>query len=42
MQGAFSSMGSGKVDVNWAKQHHSIWADRVLPKDTGSKPAPGE
>ena len=42
MQGAFSSMGSGKVDVNWAKQHHSIWADRVVPKDGAGKPAPGE
>jgi formate dehydrogenase subunit gamma len=30
MQGAFSAMGSGKVDVNWAKEHHSIWADKVL------------
>lgn len=30
MQGAFSAMGSGEVDVNWAKEHHSIWADEVL------------
>jgi formate dehydrogenase subunit gamma len=30
MQGAFSSMGSGQVDVNWAKQHHSVWAEKVL------------
>jgi formate dehydrogenase subunit gamma len=42
MQGAFWSMGTGKVDVNWAKQHHSIWADRVVPKDLPGKPAPGE
>ena len=39
MQGAFWSMGSGKVDVNWARQHHSVWADRVIGKD---KPAPAE
>lgn len=30
MQGAFAAMGSGEVDVNWAKEHHSIWADEVL------------
>ncbi len=41
MQGAFWSMGSGKVDANWARQHHSIWAARVLPKDApAAKPAP--
>ena len=42
MQGAFWSMGSGKVDVNWAKQHHSLWADRVVPKEGSGKPAPAE
>lgn len=43
MQGAFWSMGSGKVDVNWAKQHHSVWAARVVPKDVKTtKPAPAE
>ena len=42
MQGAFWSMGNGKVDANWARQHHSIWAARVLPKDAGHKPTPAE
>ena len=28
MQGAFSAMGSGEVDVNWAKEHHNLWAAR--------------
>lgn len=42
MQGAFWSMGSGKVDVNWAKQHHSVWAAKVIPKDTHTKPTPAE
>lgn len=32
MQGAFSAMGSGQVDVNWAREHHSLWADRELQK----------
>jgi formate dehydrogenase subunit gamma len=26
MEGAFDAMGTGEVDVNWAKEHHSIWA----------------
>jgi formate dehydrogenase subunit gamma len=25
MQGAFEAMGEGTVDLNWAKQHHSLW-----------------
>ncbi len=25
MEGAFEAMGRGTVDVNWAKEHHSIW-----------------
>ena len=27
MEGAFEGMGSGTVDVNWAKQHHSLWLE---------------
>jgi formate dehydrogenase subunit gamma len=41
MQGAFWAMGTGEVDKNWARQHHSIWASRVLPEE-GGKPAPAE
>ena len=46
MQGAFSAMGSGQVDVAWAKQHHSLWADEVLRGETaeidqtGARPLP--
>jgi formate dehydrogenase subunit gamma len=25
MEGAFEGMGTGMVDVNWAKRHHSVW-----------------
>jgi formate dehydrogenase subunit gamma len=25
MQGAFEAMGEGTVDLNWAKEHHSLW-----------------
>jgi len=32
MQGAFSAMGSGQVDVNWAKEHHSLWAEAELQR----------
>jgi formate dehydrogenase subunit gamma len=41
MQGAFWSMGTGKVDTNWARQHHSVWADKVVP-NAKSKPTPAE
>lgn len=27
MEGAFSAMGSGKVDLNWAREHHGLWVD---------------
>lgn len=27
MEGAFEAMGSGEVDVNWAKEHHSLWLE---------------
>jgi formate dehydrogenase subunit gamma len=32
MEGAFSAMASGQVDVNWARQHHSLWAKREIEK----------
>ncbi len=44
MEGAFSAMGSGDVDANWAREHHSVWADKVLgPQEPAQKrPAPAE
>jgi formate dehydrogenase subunit gamma len=27
MEGAFEAMGEGTVDVNWAKEHHSLWLE---------------
>jgi len=27
MEGAFDAMGTGEVDVNWAKEHHSLWVE---------------
>ena len=29
MEGAFEAMGSGQVDLNWAKEHHALWVDEV-------------
>lgn len=29
MQGAVSAMTSGDVDINWAREHHSLWMDEV-------------
>jgi formate dehydrogenase subunit gamma len=48
MQGAFDAMGNGQVDENWAKEHHSVWAEEELAKrvveQTGRaiKPQPAE
>ncbi len=27
MEGAFEAMGSGTVDLNWAKEHHILWLE---------------
>ena len=32
MEGAFEAMGTGEVDVNWAKQHHSLWLEEERNK----------
>lgn len=33
MEGAFDAMGSGEVDLNWAKEHHSLWVEEELEKE---------
>lgn len=40
MEGAFEAMGTGTVDENWAKQHHSLWLEEEKAK-SGAAPAPG-
>jgi formate dehydrogenase subunit gamma len=30
MEGAFEAMWDGTVDLNWAKEHHSLWVEREL------------
>jgi formate dehydrogenase subunit gamma len=32
MEGAFEAMGTGEVDENWAKQHHSLWLEQQKGK----------
>lgn len=42
MEGAFDAMGSGEVDLNWAKEHHSLWVEEVQGKaDPTDPPAKG-
>ncbi|HXF55275.1 MAG TPA: formate dehydrogenase subunit gamma [Hyphomicrobiaceae bacterium] len=42
MEGAFSSMSTGEVDENWARQHHSVWAERVASPEGGGRTVPAE
>ncbi|MEM7683757.1 MAG: formate dehydrogenase subunit gamma [Pseudomonadota bacterium] len=37
MEGAFDAMGSGQVDLNWAREHHGLWVDEEQEKAQGSK-----
>ncbi len=30
MEGAFGAMADGNVDLNWAKEHHSLWAKEEI------------
>jgi formate dehydrogenase subunit gamma len=36
MEGAVEAMGEGSVDVNWAKQHHSLWLADEMSQAKGS------
>jgi formate dehydrogenase subunit gamma len=38
MEGAFEAMGEGEVDLNWAKQHHSLWVEQELAQGRGAEP----
>jgi len=33
MEGAFEAMGTGEVDLNWAKEHHDRWLAQQLRKE---------
>ena len=32
MEGAFEAMGTGSVDLNWAKEHHGVWLEDEVAK----------
>ncbi|MFN3936783.1 MAG: formate dehydrogenase subunit gamma [Gemmobacter sp.] len=41
MEGAFDAMGSGEVDLNWAREHHPLWVQEVTGQPhANAKPAP--
>jgi formate dehydrogenase subunit gamma len=37
MEGAFEAMGTGEVDLNWAKEHHDVWLAEQLEKGNGPR-----
>ncbi|MEO0930435.1 MAG: formate dehydrogenase subunit gamma, partial [Pseudomonadota bacterium] len=43
MEGAYDAMGSGEVEEQWAREHHSLWVEEVKAKEreapTGATPA---
>ena len=42
MEGAFEAMGTGEVDLNWAKEHHSLWVEEEMSRGAaGARATPG-
>lgn len=41
MEGAFAAMGSGEVDLQWARQHHGLWVAEVAGEAAGPGPDGG-
>jgi formate dehydrogenase subunit gamma len=40
MEGAFEAMGTGEVDLNWAREHHDQWvAKQLANKDRQGQPS---
>jgi len=43
MEGAFEAMAEGTVDLNWAREHHSLWLEeeggRIGPGDLERQPS---
>ncbi len=41
MEGAIDAVASGQVDLNWAKEHHSLWVEEEMAKGNvgGTQPA---
>jgi formate dehydrogenase subunit gamma len=41
MEGAFEAMSTGRVDYNWAKEHHSVWLEEEATKAREAVLPPG-
>jgi formate dehydrogenase subunit gamma len=41
MEGGFDAMGNGEVDLNWAKQHHSLWVEQEFGRGRTATPPAG-
>ena len=41
MEGGFEAMGTGEVDLNWAKQHHALWVEQELGQGRAAAPPAG-
>jgi formate dehydrogenase subunit gamma len=39
MEGAVDAMWSGRVDRNWAKEHHDLWYESIAGERGPSRPA---
>ena len=42
MEGAFEAMGTGEVDLNWAREHHDRWLAEKLGQDGQASATPAE
>ncbi len=42
MEGAFDAVGDGQVDLNWAKEHHSLWVEEEMQKGGSGQQQPAE
>ena len=40
MEGAFEAMGTGGVDANWAREHHSLWFEEQNARKGGDDARP--
>jgi formate dehydrogenase subunit gamma len=41
MEGGWEAMATGEVDLNWAKQHHSLWVEQELGQGRNAAPPAG-
>jgi formate dehydrogenase subunit gamma len=42
MEGAFEAMGTGSVDLNWAREHHGLWLEDEVANGRMPSPPPRE